>query len=119
MGQSADPTAAVRSDSLLWDFLLLPHRAPFPSPSASAYRHPALHAKNCHTRPDPVSRRQTGDLQVFVGERRYDLALRFADWARNSPDAIAALTRATPSKARIPLSGSASLSGRTRSPTAK
>jgi cobalt-zinc-cadmium resistance protein CzcA len=47
--------------------------------------------------------------QVFVGERRYDLALRFADWARNSPDAIANLTLATPSKARVPLSEVASV----------
>ena len=47
--------------------------------------------------------------QVFVGERRYDLALRFADWARNSPETIANLTLATPSKARIPLSEVASI----------
>ncbi|HYL55553.1 MAG TPA: CusA/CzcA family heavy metal efflux RND transporter [Gemmatimonadales bacterium] len=41
---------------------------------------------------------------VFVGARRYDLAVRFTEEARNSPDAVANLTLATPAGARIPLS---------------
>jgi heavy metal efflux system protein len=41
---------------------------------------------------------------VFVGARRYDLAVRYTEQARSSPDAIANLTLATPSGARVPLS---------------
>jgi len=41
---------------------------------------------------------------VFVGARRYDLALRYAPETRESPDAIANLTILTASGARVPLS---------------
>jgi len=42
--------------------------------------------------------------QIFQSERRYDIALRFTESVRNSPEAIADLTITTPSKARVPLS---------------
>lgn len=42
--------------------------------------------------------------QVFRGERRYDVAVRFTESARNSAEAIGNLTLTTPSGARIPLS---------------
>jgi len=47
--------------------------------------------------------------QIFQGERRYDIALRFTPHVRSSPEAIADLTISTPSKARIPLSQVAQL----------
>jgi cobalt-zinc-cadmium resistance protein CzcA len=47
--------------------------------------------------------------QVFVGERRYDVTVRFADYARNSPTAIGNLQLVTASGARIPLSQVATL----------
>ena len=42
--------------------------------------------------------------QVFLGERRYDVTVRFADYARNSQTAIGNLQLVTASGARIPLS---------------
>jgi cobalt-zinc-cadmium resistance protein CzcA len=42
--------------------------------------------------------------QVFLGERRYDVTVRFADYARNSAEAIGNLQLVTASGARIPLS---------------
>ncbi|MFO0650468.1 MAG: CusA/CzcA family heavy metal efflux RND transporter [Polyangiales bacterium] len=42
--------------------------------------------------------------QVFRGERRYDVAVRFIDSARQSPEAIGNLTLTAPSGARVPLS---------------
>jgi cobalt-zinc-cadmium resistance protein CzcA len=42
--------------------------------------------------------------QLFLGERRYDIAVRFIDTARNSPEAIGNLLLATPSGAGIPVS---------------
>ncbi len=42
--------------------------------------------------------------QVFLGERRYDLAVRFIDGARDSQAAIADLTLPAASGARVPLS---------------
>jgi heavy metal efflux system protein len=42
--------------------------------------------------------------QLFLGERRYDIAVRFIESARDSPEAIGNLLLATPSGAGIPLS---------------
>lgn len=42
--------------------------------------------------------------QVFLGERRYDIAVRYVESARSSPEAIENLTVTTASGARIPLS---------------
>jgi len=42
--------------------------------------------------------------QVFIGARRYDVTVRFADYSRNSPAAIGDLQLVTASGARIPLS---------------
>ncbi|MEO8875654.1 MAG: CusA/CzcA family heavy metal efflux RND transporter [Polyangiaceae bacterium] len=42
--------------------------------------------------------------QLFKGERRYDITIRFIDPVRNSPDAIGNLTIVNGSGARIPLS---------------
>lgn len=42
--------------------------------------------------------------QVFRGERRYDVAVRFEAGSRASPEAIGNLTVSSPSGARIPLS---------------
>lgn len=42
--------------------------------------------------------------QLFKGERRYDITIRFVDPVRNSPDAIGNLTIVNGSGARIPLS---------------
>ncbi len=42
--------------------------------------------------------------QVFLGERRYDVTVRFADYARNSAEAIGNLQLVTASGTRIPLS---------------
>ena len=42
--------------------------------------------------------------QVFLGERRYDIAVRYVESARSSPEAIENLTVTTGSGARIPLS---------------
>jgi cobalt-zinc-cadmium resistance protein CzcA len=42
--------------------------------------------------------------QVFVGERRYDVAARYIEPARSTPESIRELTLTTPSGARIPLS---------------
>ena len=42
--------------------------------------------------------------QLFLGERRYDIAVRFDASARNSPEAIGNLTVTTQTGARIPLS---------------
>lgn len=47
--------------------------------------------------------------QVFRGERRYDIAVRFAASVRNSPDAIGRLTLTGSTGARIPLSQVATL----------
>jgi len=41
--------------------------------------------------------------QLFLGERRYDIAVRFIDAARDSPEAIGNLLLAIPSGAGIPL----------------
>ncbi len=41
--------------------------------------------------------------QVYHGERRYDVAVRFPESVRDSSDEIGALTLATPSGARVPL----------------
>jgi cobalt-zinc-cadmium resistance protein CzcA len=41
---------------------------------------------------------------VFIGERVYDVAVRFPESVRNSADAISSLTVTLPSGARIPLS---------------
>lgn len=41
--------------------------------------------------------------QVFQGERRYDIAVRFIARVRNSPEAIGDLTLTAPDGARIPL----------------
>ena len=41
--------------------------------------------------------------QLFLGERRYDIAVRFIPSVRNSPEAIADLTLTAPGGARIPL----------------
>jgi len=42
--------------------------------------------------------------EVFRGERRYDVAVRFGEAARQNPEAIGNLTLSAPSGARIPLS---------------
>lgn len=42
--------------------------------------------------------------EVFQGERRYDVAVRFPPHVRSSPDAIGDLTLTAPGGARIPLS---------------
>ena len=42
--------------------------------------------------------------QLFLGERRYDIAVRFVPGVRNSPEAIGDLTLSAPGGARIPLS---------------
>ena len=42
--------------------------------------------------------------QLFLGERRYDIAVRFLESARQSPEAVSDLTLTTPSGARVPLS---------------
>ena len=47
--------------------------------------------------------------EVFQGERRYDVAVRFLPRVRSSREAIGDLTIATPSRARIPLSQIAQL----------
>ena len=41
---------------------------------------------------------------VFLGERKYDIAVRFPESVRGSPDEISSLTVTLPSGARIPLS---------------
>jgi cobalt-zinc-cadmium resistance protein CzcA len=41
---------------------------------------------------------------AYIGERRYDVAVRFLESARNSPEAIANLTLNSPSGALVPLS---------------
>jgi heavy metal efflux system protein len=41
---------------------------------------------------------------VFLGERKYDIAVRFPESVRGSPDQIGSLTVTLPSGARIPLS---------------
>ena len=47
--------------------------------------------------------------QVFQGERRYDIAVRFIESMRSSPESIADLTVSTPGGARVPLSQLAKL----------
>jgi heavy metal efflux system protein len=47
---------------------------------------------------------------LFLGERKYDIAVRFTEAVRNSPDQIASLTLTLPSGARIPLSQVAEVS---------
>ncbi len=47
---------------------------------------------------------------VYLGERRYDVSVRYLESVRNSPDAIANLTLTTGSGARIPLSQLATVS---------
>ncbi len=49
-----------------------------------------------------IGGRSVGDL--FLGERRYDIAVRFIESARDSPEAIGNLLLATPSGAGVPLS---------------
>jgi cobalt-zinc-cadmium resistance protein CzcA len=51
--------------------------------------------------------------QVYRAERRYDIAVRFVDAARNSPEAIGNLTLTAPGGARIPLSEVARIALRT------
>ncbi len=51
--------------------------------------------------------------QLFQGERRYDVTVRYIDSVRNSPEAIGNLTLSAPSGARIPLSQVASIHLRT------
>ncbi len=51
--------------------------------------------------------------QLFRGERRYDVTLRFIESVRNSADAIGNLTLTTPGGARIPLSQVADIHLRT------
>jgi cobalt-zinc-cadmium resistance protein CzcA len=41
--------------------------------------------------------------QLYHGERRYDVAVRFPETVRDSPEEIGALTLATPGGARVPL----------------
>jgi cobalt-zinc-cadmium resistance protein CzcA len=41
---------------------------------------------------------------LFLGEKKYDIAVRFPESVRGSPDAISSLTVTLPSGARIPLS---------------
>lgn len=41
--------------------------------------------------------------QIYHGERRYDVAVRFPEGVRDSPEEIGALTLETPSGARVPL----------------
>jgi cobalt-zinc-cadmium resistance protein CzcA len=48
--------------------------------------------------------------QLFIGERRYDIAVRFIDSARNNPEAISRLTLLSSTGARIPLSQVADVS---------
>jgi cobalt-zinc-cadmium resistance protein CzcA len=48
--------------------------------------------------------------QLFIGERRYDIAVRFIDSARNTPEAISRLTLLSSTGARIPLSQVADVS---------
>jgi cobalt-zinc-cadmium resistance protein CzcA len=50
---------------------------------------------------------------LFVGERRYDIATRFVESVRNNPEAIGNLTLTTAGGARIPLSQLADVSLRT------
>ena len=47
--------------------------------------------------------------EVFQGERRYDIAVRFIESMRSSPESIADLTVSTPGGARVPLSQLAKL----------
>jgi cobalt-zinc-cadmium resistance protein CzcA len=42
--------------------------------------------------------------EVFMGERKYAVAIRYIESARNSPEAIGSLTLTAPSGAKIPLS---------------
>jgi len=51
--------------------------------------------------------------QLFLGERRYDIAVRFVPSVRNSPEAIGDLTLTAPGGARIPLSQVADVGLRT------
>jgi cobalt-zinc-cadmium resistance protein CzcA len=48
--------------------------------------------------------------QVFVGERNYDIAVRFPEALRNDPDAIGALVLSAPGGAKIPLAEVATIS---------
>lgn len=41
---------------------------------------------------------------IFMGERRYDLVVRYDERARSTPEAVAKLKVSTPSGARVPLS---------------
>src|SRR6516165_6756589 len=50
---------------------------------------------------------------VFIGERIYDIALRFPESVRGSAEAISSLTVTLPSGARIPLSQVAQISSTT------
>ncbi|TWJ32554.1 efflux RND transporter permease subunit [Geobacter argillaceus] len=47
--------------------------------------------------------------QLFIDERHYDIAVRFASEARNDPDAIGNLVLTSPTGARIPLAQVASI----------
>jgi cobalt-zinc-cadmium resistance protein CzcA len=48
--------------------------------------------------------------QLFLGERRYDIAVRFVQSARSSPEAIGNLTLTTPANTRVPLAQVAQVS---------
>ncbi len=51
--------------------------------------------------------------QIFLGERRYDIAVRYLESVRSSPEEIGNLTLTAPSGARIPLSQVARVEMRT------
>src|SRR5262249_43135674 len=51
--------------------------------------------------------------KVFIGERVYDIAVRFSETVRGSEDAISSLTVTLPSGARIPLSQVAQITATT------
>ncbi|HJZ63562.1 MAG TPA: CusA/CzcA family heavy metal efflux RND transporter [Candidatus Acidoferrum sp.] len=51
--------------------------------------------------------------KVFIGERVYDIAVRFSETVRGSEDAISSLTVTLPSGARIPLSQVAQIAATT------
>jgi cobalt-zinc-cadmium resistance protein CzcA len=51
--------------------------------------------------------------QLFQGERRYDVTVRYVEGVRDSPEAIGDLTLTAPGGARIPLSQVASIQLRT------
>jgi cobalt-zinc-cadmium resistance protein CzcA len=50
---------------------------------------------------------------LFLGERKYDIAVRFVESARSSPEAISGLTLSTPAGGRVPLGQVAQVSLKT------